>query len=133
MARRGRRSERDTNDIASPLLERRNALTSVEDTLRAFEGLDVGLDPLIDIEDRRRWHPLMEHRPAQSLFRSDRMFTDSRVVFNDRRPERAFARPAGVAVCIRRKTRREVLHALRKTGRGGSKRRRFNRNSFVKC
>lgn len=46
-----------------------------------------------------------------------------------------FANPKRVAICLRRKARREVLHALkltRKSGRGGSRR---NRNlwSTVKC
>lgn len=46
----------------------------------------------------------------------------------------AFSIPRLVALCVRRKTRKEVLHALRKTG-GGSGRRRPRRNfwSNVKC
>lgn len=131
MARRGRRGERDTIDIAIPMLERRNAPSAV-DTLRAFEAL-TPYSVLQELEDGREWHPLREQRPAEAFRRSHRMFTDSRAVFNDRRPTREFAHPPGVAVCIRRKTRREVLHALRKTGKGGSKRRRFTWKSFVKC
>lgn len=130
MARRGRRSERDTVDIANPLLERRNALTSVDELLRAYEAFDTSL---MELEDGRQWHPLREDRPAQSVRRADRMFTDSVVAFDDRRPSRRFAHPPGVAVCIRRKTRREVLHALRKTGGGGSRKRKYNWKSFVKC
>lgn len=130
MARRGRRSERGTVDTANPLLERRNALSSVDELLRAYEALDTSL---MEVEDGRQWHPLRQDRPAESFRRADRMFTDSVVAFDDRRPSRGFAHPPGVAVCIRRKTRREVLHALRKTGRGGSKKRRYNWKSFVKC
>lgn len=132
MARRGRRnSQRDAYDIATPVLERRNALTSVDELLRAYEALDT--TPLQDIEDNRRWHPLGDQRPAEAYRRSDRMFTDAAPLFSDRRPQRAFAHPPGVAVCIRRKTRREVLHALKRTGGGGSKKRRYRRDSFVKC
>lgn len=44
-----------------------------------------------------------------------------------------FSRPNIISICIRRKARREVLHALRRTksGRGGGRRR--NRWSMVKC
>jgi len=46
-----------------------------------------------------------------------------------------FSHPWQVIVCVRRKRRREVLHALRKTGRGGSKQRKPRRNfwSEVRC
>lgn len=43
------------------------------------------------------------------------------------------ATPSRVAVCVRREQRREVLHALRRTGGGGRKRRRYNEWSNISC
>lgn len=47
----------------------------------------------------------------------------------------AFERPRGVAVCVRRAIRREVLHAMKKTGRGHRKQRAPRRNAYssVSC
>lgn len=46
----------------------------------------------------------------------------------------AFSDPLTVTECVRRRVRREVLHALKKTGRGsgGGKKRRTWR-SMIKC
>lgn len=88
-------------------------------------------------EDRRTFYPSTERvgRPALS-------FTNraaSRVVLKSKsRPFRfpdvfGFRVPNVVAICVRRKIRREVMHALDLTrkGAGGSKRR--NEWSGVKC
>lgn len=46
----------------------------------------------------------------------------------------AFPSPKNVGVCVRRKTRREVLFAQKKTGHGSrSKRRRRSESSSVRC
>lgn len=49
-----------------------------------------------------------------------------------------FRLPRMVAICVRRKIRKEVLHAFRKTGKGGAKHRRrerakWNEFSLIKC
>lgn len=45
-----------------------------------------------------------------------------------------FAEPGNVSVCVRRRTRRQVLHALKRTRKGaGSKRRRLNSYSRIHC
>lgn len=44
-----------------------------------------------------------------------------------------FASPDRVIVCVRRKKRREVLFAKRRTGRGSRGPRRFNRFSQIRC
>lgn len=45
-----------------------------------------------------------------------------------------FVAPQKVVVCVRRKTRKEVLHALGYTGRGrGGGKKRFNHYSKVHC
>lgn len=43
------------------------------------------------------------------------------------------AEPQALAVCVRRKERREVLHAFRLVGRGRGGGRRWNENSKIKC
>lgn len=45
----------------------------------------------------------------------------------------AFSAPAETLVCIRRKRRKEVLFAKRKTGRGGQRRARWSKWSNTKC
>lgn len=45
----------------------------------------------------------------------------------------AFSAPRDVLICVRRKRRKEVLHAFRKTGRSGQRKPRFNRYSQVRC
>lgn len=84
-------------------------------------------------EDRRRHYPDQSVRPPGHLIRSAIRLYHS--------PERAlgvpnmpsFRIPNLVTICVRRKMRREVLHALNKTkgGRGG--RRRRNQWSGIKC
>lgn len=45
----------------------------------------------------------------------------------------SFDYPKRVILCVRRKVRKEVLHALRKTGKGGQKRPRRTPYSNVRC
>lgn len=45
----------------------------------------------------------------------------------------AFKAPAETLVCVRRARRKQVLHALRKTGRGGQRRPRRSKWSSIKC
>lgn len=94
------------------------------------------------LEDRRLNHPLPRiHRPAVASVRSAtrliahplRSFTTA--VGNNAPAGIRFYLPDRVAICVRRKIRREVVHALRinpKHGRGGGKRRRTP-HSGIKC
>lgn len=48
--------------------------------------------------------------------------------------QRAFDDPARVVICKRRQRRREIMFALKKTGKGsGAKKRRINERSKVRC
>lgn len=143
MSRRSdRRKRRDTQDIAN----RRLPLP--------YEYVRPGLNSYVSerlrfYEDRRQWHPEGVYRPARSFSRS---FHRLRVVSDRREPVRSrkarnflqemrssvpvrvgFQSPDGVLVCVRRKQRREVLHALRKTGRGGQRRPVWNWYSRISC
>jgi len=43
-------------------------------------------------------------------------------------------RPADpISVCVRRRQREEILHALKKTGKGGQNRPRFTLESYIHC
>jgi len=45
----------------------------------------------------------------------------------------AFTAPKETLVCVRRSRRRQVLHALKKTGKRGQRRRRRSQWSNIKC
>lgn len=86
------------------------------------------------LEDRRQFHPLAEFRPARSFLTRPRLVIAQPNVNKPRRStlripsQVGFDVPRNVAVCVRRKSRKEVLHALRFTGRGsggGAKRRNY--------
>lgn len=90
------------------------------------------------VEDLRTYHPLDMFRPLMTVeARPD-------VNVNVKRPSKSgrflpfglqFEAPQKVLVCVRRKRRKEVLHALKKVGRGGSSRRRRRRgpHSQISC
>lgn len=96
------------------------------------------------IEDRRTWRP-----DALAAIRIRASVAPARVQVarpgRSPRPGRAFSffnppvglqfrAPRGVLICVRRKIRKQVLHALRKTGKGSGRRpRRRNAWSGVKC
>lgn len=92
------------------------------------------VDPRTTV-DRRRYRPAPD--PGAVIRSSKRLNVD--VVGTAVRSQLSsgirFARPRDIAICVRRKMRREVLHALRltsKVGRGGAPRRR-NAWSGIKC
>lgn len=86
--------------------------------------------PLTQIEDRRLYDPFKPYQPAKLLDGTPATVTPKHApsrpnnvpIFN------RFSAPHDTLVCIRRKTRQQVLHALKKTGRG--KGRRNPRNSY---
>ena len=97
---------------------------------------------LLDIEDRRSFHPLQDYRPAKGSSKLASVLYVRPV--GDRKPAKAkskwspetfsFTIPKKVSLCVRRHQRREVLFALKKTGKGSRKReRRRNYFSDVSC
>lgn len=96
------------------------------------------------IEDRRLFHPLGDFRPARSFLARPRprlVIADVNVNRGRRKvtpykvpSQIGFSVPRDVVVCVRRKQRKEVLHAFKFTGRGsGSGRKRRNYWSDVSC
>lgn len=92
--------------------------------------------PLILIEDRRTWNPVRRPftRPQTFFERSaaNLVLRDRDESFR-RRDVLAFQVPKKVAVCVRRKQRRETLFALNRTGAGARSRKHRNYWSNVAC
>lgn len=105
-----------------------------------------------EYEDRRRWTPLSEIRPAKGAVSvSHRLKTfrfsqpTTKDIFDEHVKKRrtvervGFYRPWRVIICARRKMRKEVLHALKRYGRGMSaykwkkQKPRYNKFSSVIC
>ena len=94
---------------------------------------------LREIDDRRSFDFWPDSRPARLFTGSTASVTATPVAkktpqARNRVPYQiAFSAPAETLVCVRRKRRKEVLHAKRKTGRGGQRRPRRNAWSNTKC
>ena len=88
------------------------------------------------VEDRRTWHPERQRRAARGFNRAA-----TRVVAPRWAPlfgaavtaKLAFSSPPSVAICVRRKQRREVMFALKKSGKRGQRRPRRSWYSSIKC
>lgn len=137
---------RDATDIASSAgsalwadgFERdRQRRSERWETLRAWSARTM----LSLIEDRRSSHPDGPYRSPRSVDRARQRF----VAVTPRAPYRrlptysvpsriGFREPSRVAICIRRHARREVMFALRRTGRGaGRSPHRYTPYSLVRC
>lgn len=88
-------------------------------------------------EDRREWHPEGVNRPALGAPRAaTRPVAKQRPAFSVPSQTKgiiAFAEPNRVAVCVRRKVRKQVMHALNKAGGKGHRRPRRNAQSSISC
>lgn len=102
------------------------------------------------IDDRRRWDP--GDTPRDAFGRQARVVMSPKASPKNRqrsgvkfkhlegnfprallREVQSFQDPRRVMICVRRKSRREVLFAIRKTGKGARSRKRRNEWSNVKC
>ena len=97
---------------------------------------------LTETEDRRRWHPLGATAPAAGRSRPrHRLKIPSPVPFTIGQATRhkvsnaitAFSVPSDVAICVRRKRRKEVMFATKKAGKVGQRRPRRSEYSSVSC
>lgn len=111
-------SEVSTNQPLRPTPLPRRAVTTNTSLLNA-------------LEDRRRFHPLgREAPPATITRRAARRHVSAGQFYQTLR----FATPQGVVRCIRRKIRRQVMHALKYTGKGSrTKIRHYNEDSWIHC
>ena len=111
-----------------------HSLVSPLDVLRSLDALQRAQRVVAALEDRRRFHPLGPYRPAQASVRSARRLVVSQPTHTRTKLPSGirFADPHKVSLCVKRKTRREVIMAK---GRGGGAHRRPRRNQWseVKC
>lgn len=132
---------RDAYAIASPTFEA---------FLEPLNGLHLQSfrDPvatLSEVEDHRYFYPGQDDSRARSSRRShvtpqllpSRARARARArgvkLFSPSHQVMGFRAPLRVAICVRRKVRDQVLHALGKTGKGSGRPRRRTRFSNVRC
>lgn len=96
----------------------------------------------LDLEDRREFHPEGVHRPARGLPKLSADLVAPNLPARKRSGASvfrvpkvlSFRVPKRVSLCVRRHQRREVLFAIKKTGRGSRARfHKFNKWSLVRC
>lgn len=83
---------------------------------------------VLDVGDRRLWRPDAGTVGPAAVQRSAR-----RLVASEPAHTTAFSDPRLVALCVRRKIRREVIMALKKNRKGAGAKRRRNEWSDIKC
>lgn len=153
MAKGSKSRRRDVNNIAN------HRLPVSYKVLRFSPNRTLtGFMPLRQFEDRRTWHPERAARPARSFFTSGHRIVDVNdntfrrhetrrllpqtygvlsTIHDDNSGNWAvgFSRPKDVILCVKRKIRREVLHAKGATGvgSGGKKSDRWTEYSSVRC
>lgn len=105
------------------------------------EVVRVRLSSPVVLDDRRSFHPAGPMRPASSFRRADRRIVLKQSskfapLRNDTYADWriGFSVPKRVAICVRRKQRKEIIHALKLSGKG-ARARRHKRNywSGVDC
>lgn len=140
MARRDRNSgNRDSFEIASDPLD---SLLSPVKPARPVTNHHIVtrqiIPKLLEIQDNRVFHPSKPHKPPPA---STHAFRSNLVVPPPTKQNKrtrlpatvAFQAPKQVLVCIRRKTRAEVLHALKRTRAGGGSKKHRSVTSDIKC
>lgn len=124
---RQERMQRDVIPIATPRVLRPLIIHKLINQIEAHHGSA----PTTHTQDRRRYQPA---RVAPVKTPSGLV---ARLATN--RPGKlyenpwAIVRPRNLALCERRKARREVLHALRRTGKGSRAKRKYTATSELKC
>lgn len=120
---------------------RADATTQIRSLAVLFRPAPSLLNPVLD---RRVYHPEGPYRPARKL--SGQVVKPHIVQPNVNKKQRSarswqslsprirFAEPRSTSVCVKREKRKQVLHAIRKTGKGVRRRRpRRNWLSAVSC
>lgn len=125
-SKRSVRAKRDTFDIASPLLgPGQDWLTGPFASLASFSRPEIS-------QDRRVWSP--GRPPLPVLRQSGRPARQVAAPFGSPLSGVAFKSPKGIPLCVRRQRRKEVLHALRRVGKGtGGGRHRITPDSLMRC
>lgn len=119
-------ARRDTSDIANvPLLTRPLVVHSAPPVSQ----------PVLDLEDRRRFNPTKTVSRPASIRRDQARLThrQTRKYIPFKTDPVSFADPVRVSLCARREIRKQVLHAKKVAGRSGLKKPRRNFWSSISC
>lgn len=81
--------------------------------------------------DKRRFHPA-RFTTAKTLAGKSARFNHNRLGSLYQSPWTLIS-PKSTSICIRRTTRRQVLHALRRTGKGAQSKRQYTDQSDIHC
>lgn len=107
---------------------RKRERNTQRDIFISIASRPAAFNNILQLEDRRLYEPVDDY-PRALFHRSARLVVGDNV--NRKRASRAlvpsrvkFNVPQEVALCVRRKQRREVLFAKRRTGKGSRARRR---------
>lgn len=140
MARRRVRRSRNSV-IHSPSIQR--VLSTNANRPRLLDDIQYSQRPFsyTPVEDRRLFHPLGPFRPARTVAGRSSSVTSSKSLdhraksrsFKNLSSVISFAAPRDVLICVRRKSRREVLFARRKTRRGARSPKSRNWYSAISC
>lgn len=132
---------RDVSSAASAHRYRPRPVPRVSASMSVLPQLSRTNDPFgvlaLPVADRRTWHPAGPlTRPWAAPFSSSRQVAKQNPSFNQPSYTKAvvaFQAPDGVAVCVRRKRRKQVLHAKGVAGKKGIRRYRRNYTSNYSC
>lgn len=134
IAKRGRRQKSTSSPNYRP--PRAALVHALPHRVRVVVASPLKVSPLRQIgrfvEDRRIWHPARWGRPVLGFRRAATRLVVAPKPMRDLSARIAFADPRRVLVCLRRKVRREVIHALGKGG-GGNRRPRRKPTSEISC
>lgn len=142
MARKRRRSRQTVNHSRSI---QRDLSTIANRPSRLLDAIQYSTSPASyfpSVEDRRTFHPLGPFRPARTTGGRRASVSSSASGLDRRAKSRAFrnlistikfAAPRDVLICVRRKSRREVLFARKKTRRGSGAPKNRNWYSSISC
>lgn len=137
---KSKRKNRARRVVSTPPLQRYRYAVPVPSPLRVTIPLAAPV-----FGDRRTFTPDRQARPIFSLPRTLRDIRNpARIVARQNPAKRqlsqtkavlTFADPRRIPLCIRRKVRKQVLHAFKKTGKGSARHRRprFNEWSSISC
>ena len=124
-----RRNSNRSSVHASAITNRR-----LLDTVINHYGIPQYRPSIAPVTDRRTYHPAPTFRPVRVSGASGHRLRVPHP-FKVQLPwQLAFHQPKRIAICVRRKMRREVLHAFRLTGKGSRARvRKRDQWSDISC
>lgn len=142
MARKRPRTSAYPSRIANGFVYQ--ALSHLDDLIQPLPSPSINSlvrSPLTEVEDHRLWNPdRVPSARSTKTWRNHPQLAPRRRLSGSTQPLKqiqalTFHAPKYVAICVRRGRRREVLHALKKIGKGAGTKKRPHRNywSNVRC